>query len=190
MALPRLGVRHEHDDIFFWKRPRPSKQFEIRTCSRSEWAKFRRYHYLNSEINSNAWCYGLYDSDSIVGFCGVVHQPHPITTNLKRCSRLVILPDYQGIGLGTRFLSAIANHYHAQGCEFSIVTSAKNMIAALNKSPNWILNRYGVNNCFSKKSAIDYGRKSIRTNNKTASFFYKGGTYGKTNASTASRQDT
>lgn len=48
------------------------------------------------------------------------------------------------------------------------------MICALDKSPKWRLNHYGVNGCFSKKSAIDYARKSIRTNNKTASFFYKG----------------
>lgn len=103
-----------------------------------------------------------------------MHQPHPINTNLKRCSRLVILPDYQGIGLGRKFLEAIAKRYWAQGCDFSIVTSAKNMIAALNKSPNWVLIRYGVNDCSSVKSAIDYGRKSIRSNCKTASFFYKG----------------
>ena len=145
---------------------------------------------MNNEINSNAWCYGLYDSDSIVGFCGVVHQPHPVNTNLKRCSRLVILPDYQGIGLGTKFLGAIANRYWLQGADFSIVTSAKNMIAALNRSPNWVLNRYGVNSCSSVKSAIDYGRKSIRSNCKTASFFYKGDKRGKADITTASGQNT
>ena len=44
----------------------------------------------------------------------VLHQPHGKIKNLKRCSRLVILPDYQGIGLGTMFLTIIAQHYANQ----------------------------------------------------------------------------
>lgn len=40
--------------------------------------------------------------------------------------------------------------------------------------PNdWLLQRYSVNNCSSKKSAIDYKRNSMRNQCKTASFFYK-----------------
>lgn len=105
---------------------------------------------------------------------GVLHQPHGIRKNLKRCSRLVILPDYQGIGLGRRFLEAIAQHYKDNGYMFSIVTSAKNMIAALNKSENWAIIRYGVSKCSSNKNAIDYKRKTLRSNCKTASFFYRG----------------
>lgn len=83
------------------------------------------------------------------------------------------MPDYQGIGLGTKFLNVVAQHYHDLHYEFSIVTSAKNMISALRKSSKWVMIRYGTNKCFSNKSAIDYKRKSIRSNCKTASFVYK-----------------
>lgn len=104
----------------------------------------------------------------------MLHQPHGNNAKIKRCSRLVILPDYQGIGLGTKFLNCIAQLYHAQGYDFSITTSAKNMIASLQKQNKWTFTRYSVNNCSSNKSAIDYNRKSLRTNCKTATFFYKG----------------
>ena len=87
--------------------------------------------------------------------------------------RLVVLPDYQGVGIATRFLKIIAEHYKKQGYDFSIVTSAKNLIYALNKSNDWLLQRYSANNCLSKKSAIDYKRSSMRSQCKTASFFYK-----------------
>lgn len=127
---------------------------------------------MNSELASASVCYGLYDDKDIVGFCAVLHQPHGRTKNLKRCSRIVILPEYQGIGLGTRFLNVIANYYKNKGYKFSIVTSAKNMISALNKSNEWRLIRYSANKCLSKKSAIDYKRKSMRNNCKTASFMY------------------
>lgn len=105
---------------------------------------------------------------------GVLHQPHGKRRNIKRCSRLVILPDYQGIGLGTKFLNFIAQKYVDEGFQFSIVTSAKNMIFALNKSEKWKMIRWSNNHCSSIKSGIDYQRTSIRTNCKTASFFYKG----------------
>lgn len=104
----------------------------------------------------------------------VLHQPHGKRRNIKRCSRLVILPDYQGIGLGIRFLNFIAQKYADEGFQFSIVTSAKNMIFALNKSQKWKMIRYSNNHCESKKSKIDHKRTTIRTNCKTASFFYKG----------------
>lgn len=127
---------------------------------------------MNEDLSPAAHCYGLYDDESIVGFCAVLHQPHGQIRNLKRCSRLVILPDYQGIGLGTKFLHSVAKMYHSQGYEFSIVTSAKNMIHALQRSSEWTLIRYSTNKCVSNKSAIDYNRKSIRKNCKTATFVY------------------
>lgn len=105
----------------------------------------------------------------------MLHQPHGRHKNLKRCSRLVILPDYQGIGLGTKFLGTIAKIYIDKGYDFSIVTSAKNMIHALNKSQHWKMTRYSAENCVSEKSAIDYKRKTIRKNCKTAAFMYVGG---------------
>lgn len=129
---------------------------------------------MSSELSSAAICYGLYDKNNIIGFCAVLHQPHGKIKNLKRCSRIVILPDYQGIGLGTNFLNAIAEHYHSLHYEFSIVTSAKNMISSLKKSKDWIMIRYSANKCSSNKNAIDYKRKSMRSNCKTASFMYKG----------------
>lgn len=104
----------------------------------------------------------------------MLHQPHGYNAKIKRCSRLVILPDYQGIGLGTKFLNCIAQLYHTEGYDFSITTSAKNMIASLQKQNKWTFTRYSVNNCSSNKSAIDCNRKSLRTNCKTATFFYKG----------------
>lgn len=102
----------------------------------------------------------------------VLHQPHGKRKNMKRCSRLVILPDYQGIGLGTKFLEAVAERYKNLGYQFTIVTSAKNMIHALRKSNKWMMIRYSASQFSSNKNAIDYKRDTLRSNCKTASFFY------------------
>lgn len=101
----------------------------------------------------------------------ILHQP---STNkkLKRVSRLVILPDYQGIGLGTKFLNKIGKIYSELGWDFSIITSAKNLINALRKDNNWCLYRYSiVKDSKSKKSKID--SKINHRKCYTASFMYK-----------------
>lgn len=102
----------------------------------------------------------------------MLHQPHPINTKLKRVSRLVILPDYQGIGLGTKFLNKIAEYYKKQNYDFCIVTSAKNLINALKKNNKWCMYRYNKHRpVFSKSSKIDKNRKLREC--YTASFMYK-----------------
>lgn len=98
------------------------------------------------------------------------HYPHPKVRNLKMCSRLVILPDYQGIGLGIKFLTIIAERYKKQGFVFHIVTSAKNMIIGLNKNPKWRFTSYSIHK---QDSGLLSYRKSCRRNNKTGTFELK-----------------
>jgi GNAT superfamily N-acetyltransferase len=105
---------------------------------------------------------------------GVLHQPHGINKKLKRVSRMVILPDYQGVGIGYKFLCAVAKEYAKRDYTFTIVTSAKNLIYKLSNASDWSMKRLSFNKCSSVKSAIDYKRASIRSKCKTASFEYRG----------------
>lgn len=99
---------------------------------------------------------------------GILHQPHAINKKIKRVSRLVILPDYQGIGLGTQFLDFVASIYAKDNYDFSIITSAKNMIYALRKSDKWCMYRYSwVKN--NEKSKISKKTRDAYT----AAFMYK-----------------
>ena len=102
----------------------------------------------------------------------MLHQPHGKNKKIKRVSRLVILPDYQGIGLGTKFLDIVAQHYSDLGFDFTIVTSARNMIHALNNSDKWVMTRWNKERCDNKNSKIDYMRPSIRKV-KTGAFKWK-----------------
>ena len=56
---------------------------------------------------------------------------------------MVILPDYQGIGLGTKFLTEVAKIYELQGFDFMITTSAKNLAYSLKRKSDWLLRRAG-----------------------------------------------
>ena len=120
---------------------------------------------------SAAQCLGLYDDKRIIGFIAVIHQPHPRHMNLKRVSRLVILPDYQGIGLGTKLLTFTAKYWNDKGMDLCIDTSAKNLIASLKNNPNWRMYSYAKTKQ-SKNGKIDKQRK-LRSNAYTGRFMYK-----------------
>jgi GNAT superfamily N-acetyltransferase len=53
------------------------------------------------------------------------------------------MPDYQGVGIGTRLLNWVANYYLDQGYRFTIVTTTPALIQSFDRSPNWKLYRQG-----------------------------------------------
>ena len=71
-----------------------------------------------------------------------------------------------------KLLDFVACFYSNKGYDVSIKTSAKNLIMALKNSDKWVLQFYGFTGFSKNKTAIDYKRKTIRSNAKAASFFY------------------
>lgn len=112
------------------------------------------------------------ENGDAVAFLAYMHQPHSETRNIKRVSRLVVLPDYQGIGLGTMYLESVGRAILKEGFEYRLVTSAKNLIFALSKRKGWIAKRVGVTHQTVNNHII--GFKSARTKAKTASFKFTG----------------
>lgn len=110
----------------------------------------------------------MYDRKKIVGFIAILHFPHPKNKKIKHVSRLVILPEYQGIGLGTKFLTRVAELYKEY--DVMIVTSSRNLIHALHKNDQWITKRY---NRSKKPKGLLKGNKADRSHVKTATFKYR-----------------
>lgn len=107
---------------------------------------FSKYHYLSSSHNNAANVFICMINNEIAGFISVLHFPHPKVKNLRKVHRLVVLPDYQGLGIGVRMLNEIAKIYFNQKYRFSIVTSQPNLINSLKKSKEWICKNFGRNN--------------------------------------------
>lgn len=97
-----------------------------------------------------------------MAFLGVLHQPTRQKLPLKRVTRLVVLPDYQGIGIGRAFLDAIADLYMQEGFMFEIKTSARNLISSLRNDPAWRTASYG----FSKASEHQINKKNWKSRNE------------------------
>ncbi len=124
---------------------------------------------MNSKLSSASVCFGLYENNNIVGFLAVLHFPHPKRKKIKHVHRLVLLPEYQGIGLGVRFLESVANLY--DDFDFTIITTLRGLGQRLKKSPNWALCNYGKNSRQHATSTLKGLTKRHRIN--TYSFRYK-----------------
>jgi ABC-type ATPase with predicted acetyltransferase domain len=126
------------------KKNRPEIKFEIfNTRDKTIWKMFAKHHYLSHTHNNAANVFIATVNNQIAGFLSVLHFPHPKSKNIKKVHRLVILPDYQGAGIGIRFLNEIGYIYKKEKQRYNIMTSAPSLIFALKKSNKWNCIRYG-----------------------------------------------
>ena len=153
------------------KKNRPKIKFNIyKAKNKSIWTMFAKHHYLSHTHNNAAHVYLATINDEIAGFISVLHFPHPITKNLKKVHRLVILPDYQGAGFGIKFLNEVGKIYKKNKYKYTITTSAPSLIYALKKSNDWICTRFGRQKGQKNKLKI----KKISSENRiTANFEMK-----------------
>ena len=126
------------------KKNRPDIKFEVFNYGdKSIWKMFAKHHYLSHSHNNAANVFVATVNDEVAGFISVLHFPHPKVKNMKKVHRLVILPDYQGAGIGLRLLNEIGKIYKHKQQRFNIMTSAPSLIFALKKSKQWDCVRYG-----------------------------------------------
>ena len=86
--------------------PLPLWEMEIRKLEgpvekRKVWNLFKNHHYMSEKFNVAAHCYLAVrkDTKEWIGFTAVLAQPGRVP-NMWRGHRLVILPEYQGLGYG------------------------------------------------------------------------------------------
>jgi GNAT superfamily N-acetyltransferase len=101
---------------------------------------FRHYHYLNGSLGAGVRCYTAVYQEKPVAFMAVACVR--IKAKYYRLSRLVVLPDYQGIGVCKRLLNFIAELYSSQTkMPFYILTSNPQIIRG--NMENWKIIRFG-----------------------------------------------
>jgi GNAT superfamily N-acetyltransferase len=105
----------------------------------------------------------------------------PMRKGYKRVHRLVVLPDYQGIGVGTKFQDLIVEKYIKDGWNVNCTTTTPALVHAMKRNEKWALVRFGrVKNTLLKSLSkyypaskrIDNGLGSS-SNRVTYSFDYK-----------------
>ena len=116
---------------------RPPIRITIRRCHHKLWNFFRRYHYLSQERPRSVTCLAGYADGQL---CAFVAASGNFKKGGLRLARIVVFPDYQGIGIGTAVRDMAARYFLADGRDVSITTSHPAMLESLKKSDSWKLN--------------------------------------------------
>lgn len=114
---------------------RPTIQLEIHRVHHSVWSLFARHHYLSSQLAPSSVCYLASWNGVPVAFCAIM--PLISRKGRRRISRIVTLPDFQGLGIGMRFAEAVGDIYHENGMRLNITGSHPAVIAHCQRSPRW-----------------------------------------------------
>lgn len=119
------------------------RKFELqiyeKTNKQEIWNIFKQHHYLTAEFNCASRVFVAYYNGDIVAMCAVLPQPgvqglkHPAW----RVHRLVVLPDYQGLGIARGLLEYVCDLYAHQERVVYLRTSHKKLIEYMKKSNKW-----------------------------------------------------
>ena len=139
-----------------WLQPRPTFDLVFWKTDWSYWPLFEPHHYLKVPRMVAAQCYvGTVDDEPVVHLA--VSSKNVGSGVEARACRLVVMPEWQGAGVGLRFLNQICQ-WQREGHQFSrfpgrklttiFHTSHPGLCAALRRLPPWrqvSANLYGGN---------------------------------------------
>jgi GNAT superfamily N-acetyltransferase len=114
---------------------RPSIELELFRTSHQMWAAFARHHYLSAALHRSARCYLATWRGTPVAFCATL--PIVGKRNHWRITRIVTLPDFQGIGIGMRVAEAVGSIHHAEGLRLNVTASHPALVTHCRRSPLW-----------------------------------------------------
>lgn len=118
---------------------RPPLAITIGRVPYAAWGMFAPYHYLTADLHRSARCFGLWVGDRLAAFAGVLHRPHATAKNIKSVSRVVTLPDWQGLGLAFVLLDTLGAAYRAVGMRFRNYPAHPAFVRGHDKSRLWRL---------------------------------------------------
>lgn len=128
-------------DHFAWRRlrRRPALKFQVRRIGLEAWPLFRPHHYLSAEISRSAEAFAAWWRGKPVAFSAWVNNL--VKGGGKREHRTVVLPDYQGIGIGSALSDFTASLWSGLGRRVLSTTAHPSFVASRMRSSRWRLIR-------------------------------------------------
>lgn len=172
-----------------WLQPRPPIELEIWQTDWRYWPLFEPHHYLKLPLMIGARCYvGTVDGEP-VAHLGVGTMHTGLGVEARAC-RMVVMPEWQGAGVGMRFLNQICE-WNLRGDEKGVGgyketsplygkplttlfhTSHPGLAAALRRSRGWVqtsANLYGARKSASRKSIRAASKRDVATGKRKVVF--------------------
>lgn len=165
-ALARWAVEHDirrmviatcHRDVLPWLQPdwiidldtrswayrpreclqRPERAVEVYAGSRAAWDVFGRHHYLAANLHPGSRTFVAVMNGRLVGFVATLAFPNGYIKNGWRDHRTVVLPDFQGMGIGTGLSDFVAELHVREGRRYFSRTAHPRMVAHRRSSGAW-----------------------------------------------------
>lgn len=103
---PQKGGALERCD--YRRHGRPKIQLQVSRVEAETWKFFKKHHYLTEKANKS-YIYLLFEwNNKPVSICVIGRQIGRGVGTAYRGSRLVVLPDYQGLGIGSKISDFVA----------------------------------------------------------------------------------
>lgn len=163
------------ENKFYWgSLRRPSIKLEIKQVHNSIWDLFKGHHYLSNDINKTSKIFCAFYESNPIAICAILPFPHLHIKNVYKGHRTIVLPDFQGLGIGNKLSDNVGEYLKSINKRFISTTSHPAIINYRKKSSKWICTRAPsrVSNP-GKKSTIQ-NKKNCSMNRLTCSFEYIG----------------
>ena len=118
-------------------RQRPQISLSVYRSTYDTWNIFKKHHYMTEEMNKSASCFVFSWGKQLVAFVGVLPQPSGYFDKAVRGTRTVVLPDFQGLGIGSRITDFIASIYKQAGYRYFTKTVNPKLGEYSNHSEKW-----------------------------------------------------
>lgn len=156
--MKRLVIATCHSDIMEWLTPdhaydtgnwswipkeclrqsRPDITIELEPCNGKEvWKVFKKHHYLSHKFNTAANCWLATYNNIPVGFTSILTMPSGTLKNAWREHRTVVVPEFQGLGIGNAISNTIGQHLIENGYRYYSKTAHPAMGEHRQNSPKW-----------------------------------------------------
>ncbi len=114
---------------------RPTIDVRLYRCGIAAWQLFKRHHYLSGALSPTARCFIATWHGQPITFCATI----PIIGRRGhwRITRIVTLPDYQGVGIGMRVAAAVAELHAREGHRVNVTAGHPALVQHCRRSPMW-----------------------------------------------------
>jgi len=120
----------------------PALLLRLRRAPAAEWAAFRDYHYKTRALSAQATAFVavLEETGQAVGFIATIGQIGKEPT--ARAHRTVVLPEWQGLGIGSRLSDGVAELHRRAGVRYLGQTVHPHFGAYRDRSALWAATKF------------------------------------------------
>jgi len=164
---------------------KPDIKLNVRVNEKEKWKFFHDYHYMtcNKDVKKSfpngAKFYTFYwvrdKREILVGCLGVLFQISPYPA--KRLTRIVVLPEFQGLGIASKMVNSISEYYSYLGFRMYGSTFHPRLGNFWENSKSWKAGMYNQKQFRKTENHVEKSMSGLRDGISMYRYVYSPGSY-------------